>query len=183
MVPLPHHPADHLPKLPAAVRVQTGRGFVQEQHGRVGHQGARQVEAAAHPAGVGLDRAAAGLNQIELLQQLGGAAARAAPAEVIEPADHVEVLEPGQMLVHRRKLSGQSDLAAHVARSPHHVGAGNQGAAGIRGDQGGQNGHGGGLARPVGAEHAEHRALRHGEVETCQGGDPGRTVWRARWLE
>ena len=146
-------------------------GSSQEQHRRVGHQGARQVEAAAHPAGVGLDRAAAGLDQIELLQQLGGAAARAGPAEVIQPADHVEVLEPGQVLVHRRELSGQPDPAAHVARGPHHVGAGHPGAAGIRGDQGGQNGDGGGLARPVGAEHAEHRALRHGEVETGQGGD------------
>jgi hypothetical protein len=57
-------------------RVEAGGGLVEEEHGRRGHQRRRQVDAAAHPAGVLADEPVAGVVERELLEQLVGAAAR-----------------------------------------------------------------------------------------------------------
>ena len=44
------------------------------------------------------------------------ALARLWPAEVVEPPDHLEVLEAGQVLVDRRVLAGEPDLLANLRR-------------------------------------------------------------------
>ena len=100
--------------LGAAARVEARGRLVEEQHRRVGHQRAGEVETASHAAGVRLGRAVGGVDEVELRQQLAGALAAAPPAQVVEPADHVEVLEAGEVLVDRGVLPGQPDAPADL---------------------------------------------------------------------
>ena len=66
---------DRLPQADAAARVQARRRLVEEQDRRVGDQRGREVEAAAHAAGVGLGDALGGVGEVEALEQLAGARA------------------------------------------------------------------------------------------------------------
>ena len=45
---------DHAPEVGATRGVEAGRGLVEEEHRRPVHERGREVEPAAHPAGVGL---------------------------------------------------------------------------------------------------------------------------------
>ena len=62
--------AQHLPQVGAAARVETGGRLVEEQHRRRRDQADREVEPAAHAAGVGLDRPVGGVGQREPLEQV-----------------------------------------------------------------------------------------------------------------
>ena len=54
-----------------AARVETGSRLVEEDHLRVADQRHREVEPAPHPAGVRRHRPLDGVDQVELLEQLG----------------------------------------------------------------------------------------------------------------
>ena len=95
--------------------VEARRRLVEEDHGRPGDERRGEVEAAAHPAGVGAHEPLAGVGEAERREQLAGALAGRAAAEVVETADHLEVLEAGQVLVHGRVLAGQPDSLAEPA--------------------------------------------------------------------
>ena len=73
---LAHPVADDLPHAEPAARVEPGRRLVEEEQARPADQGAGEVEAAAHAAGVGLDDPVGGVGQGELLEQLVRAAPR-----------------------------------------------------------------------------------------------------------
>ena len=115
-----HARLDRLPELEAAARVEPGGGLVEEQHRRAGHQRRGEVESAAHAAGVGLRQAVGGVGEREALEQLARALLRRAAAEVVEPPDHLEVLEAGEVLVDGRVLArrGRSARAAPPRPSP-----------------------------------------------------------------
>ena len=82
---------------------------------------AGEVEAPAHAARVGLGEPAARIRELEALEQLIRSLARVAAAHVVEPADHLEVLASGQVLVDRRVLTGEADLRAKLGRVLHDV--------------------------------------------------------------
>ena len=65
--------ADDVPDGAAAARVQAGGGLVEEDEARIAHQPHRQVQLAAHPAGVGRGAGGGGLDQVEALEQVRGA--------------------------------------------------------------------------------------------------------------
>jgi hypothetical protein len=148
---------------PTRERVEAGRGFVQEQHLRVADQGSGQVQAAPHAAAVGADRFAAGVGEAEALQELGCAHARVAGAQVVQAAEHLQVLAAAELLVEGRVLAEQTDAQPYVVGRALHVVARHLGAALVRAQQGG-------LARAVGAEHAVDAAGRDPQVEPIQGG-------------
>jgi hypothetical protein len=145
-----------------------GGGFVQEEHLRVGDEGRRQIQSSAHAAAVLPHRLAAGVGEAEALQQLVGAHARVAGAEVVEAAEHLQVLVAAQLLVQGRMLPEQSDAQAHLVRLAHHVLPGHLDTAAVRPQQGGQDPDQGRLARAVRAEHCVHGAARDREVEPVQ---------------
>ena len=103
---------DRLPQAQPAARVEPGGRLVQEQHRRAEHERGGEVEPAAHAAGVGLRGPLGGLGEVEALQQLVRARARVRAGHVVELADHLEVLEAGQVLVDRGVLAGEPDLGA-----------------------------------------------------------------------
>ena len=159
---------DRLPEADAAARVEPGGRLVEEEDRRPGDQGGGEVEAAAHPARVGADEAVGGFVEVEALQQLGGAGARLALRQVVEAADHLQVLGPGQVLVHRRVLTGEADLGPQPRRLAGDVEAGDAGAAAVGREQRGEDADRGRLAGAVGPEQAEHGAGRDLQIDAVE---------------
>ena len=157
--------ADDVPEREAAARVKAGGRLVQEQHLGPADQAGPEVEAAPHPARVGLDGAVGGVGELEPLQHLVGPAPGLVLAQVVEPADQVEVLAPGEVLVDGRVLAGQADDRAQGLGVADDVVAGHPGRAPVGEEQGGEDPDDGGLAGPVGAEQAEDGPGRGGQVD------------------
>ena len=108
--PLGHEALDELPEAESAPGIEAGRRLVEKEHGRPRNKRAGEVEPSAHAAGIRLHDAVAGLRQVELLEQLVRAFAGGSPAHVVEPPDHLEVLEAGHVLVDRGVLARNADL-------------------------------------------------------------------------
>src|SRR5918996_4488417 len=64
---------DDGPELLAAVEVETGGRFVEEQDRRTGPERRAQIEPPAHATGVRARGTLGGIGEVELLEQLGGA--------------------------------------------------------------------------------------------------------------
>ena len=163
--------ADDVPHAEPAARVEAGRRLVQEQEPRPPDEGAAEVEPAAHAARVGLDDAVAGVGQVELLEQLVGPSPGLGRRQLVQPAEHPQVLAPGQVLVDRGELAGQADDLAELVRLLDDVEAGHRRPPGVGLEQGGQDPDGGGLAGAVGPEQAEDGALGDGQVEAVESAD------------
>ena len=80
---------------------------------------------------------------------LVGTATRLAVRELVEPAEHPEVLAPGQVLVDRRVLAGEADQLAHGLCVPKDVQIADRGAAGVEAEQRREDPHRRRLARAV----------------------------------
>ena len=113
---LGHQALDHLPQAQPAARVEAGRRLVEEQHRRLGDERGREVEPAPHAARVGLRRPLGGVDEVEALEQLAAAGLRRAPAAAVQPPDHRQVLEAGQVFVDRRVLAREPDPLAQPRR-------------------------------------------------------------------
>ena len=132
-------------------KVEPGRRLVEEEHRRPRHERRGQVEAPAHAARVGADEPSAGLDEVEGGQQLVGAGARWAAAHVVEQADHLEVLEAGQVLVDRCVLPGQADVLTNALRLALDVDPGDPRLARVGAEERRQDADGRCLACAVGA--------------------------------
>lgn len=163
-----HQVLNHVPQRHPVAGVQAGRRLVHEHHRGPHHQCRRQVQAAAHTAGVRLRGAVGGLREVELLQQLPRPGLRRLSAHLVELPDHLEVLPAGQILVHRRELARQAYLAAYLVRVPQHVDPGHDRLAAVRLQQRRQHAHRRGLARAVRTQQPQHRALGHVQVHSVQ---------------
>src|SRR5207253_207363 len=127
-----------------------------------------QVEATAHPAGIGADETVAGLGEVEGRQELASARTRASSAEVVEPPDHLEVLEAGQVLVDGGVLAGEPDSLAHLWGVAHHVEARDARGAVFGQQQGRQDANGRRLAGAVRAEQPEDTARLDAEIDAAK---------------
>jgi hypothetical protein len=133
------------------------------------HERRGEVQPPAHAAGVRLGGALGRVHEIEALEQLVRAGARVLAGHVVELADHLEVLEAGQVLVHGRVLAREADAGSERRGLLHDVEAGDAGAATVGLEQRGQDAHRGGLAGTVGAQQAEDAPGPGGEVHATQG--------------
>ena len=163
--------ADDVPHAEPAARVEPGRRLVEEQEPRSADQRAPEVQPAAHPARVGLDDAIAGVGEVELLEELVGAAPGLGRRQLVEPAEHPQVLAPGQVLVDRRVLAGQADDLAELVGLLDDVEAGDGRSSGVRLEQRRQDPDRRRLARAVGSEQTEDGALGDLEIEPVEGAD------------
>lgn len=169
MVPLGDQFLDDIPQIEPGTRVETGGRLVEEQHRRIGHQRARQVQAPAHTAGVALHRTVGGVAEPEAVEQFAGPVLTALGAEVVEPADHLEILEAGEVFVDRGILAGGADARAQGLWIVEYVDARDGGGALIGYQQSGQNANSRGLSRAIGAEKRGDGTFRNGQVESVQG--------------
>ncbi len=136
-------------------------------------EGRCYVEPPAHAPGVGLRRAARGAEEIEALEKLARALSNERPRQVVEPADHLEVLLAGQVLVHRGELAGEPDETADHLRFRADVVTEHTGHAGIVGDDRCEDPHDRGLARPVRPEQSEHGSCLDLEGDAVDGAHIG----------
>ena len=150
---------DLLPHVRAHLRVEAGRGLVEEQHARARHERKRHVEPALHAAGEPAHDPVRRVAEAEALEQLVDAGVELAPRDPVEPSAELEVLA-------RRRLTVGSSALCHDARqSPHlrglgrHVVARHASAAGVGTRERRGDAHGGRLARAVRAEKTEDGAL------------------------
>ena len=162
------HRLDRLPQRDPAARVEPGRRLVQEDHRRLGDQRRREVEAPAHAARVRLDEPVARLVELEPVEQRARPLGRALLAEVVEAADHLQVLEAGQVLVDRGVLPRQADLSPQRRRVVTDVEAHHARRAGGGREERGQDPDRGRLAGAVRAEQAEHRPALDAQVDSAE---------------
>ena len=106
--------------------------------------------------------------EVEPLQQLVGPLPGRLRAELVELADHLDVLAAGQVLVDGGELAGQADLPPHLVGVLQYVDARDDGPAAVGLEQGGQDPYGGGLPRAVRPQQAEDGAFRHIEIHSPQ---------------
>src|SRR5690606_24718121 len=145
--------------------VESGCGLVEED--QVGSDDDRggDVDPAAHSSRVLLDLSVGRLFERERLEQFGGTAASVLAGVAPETGKQHEVLQPGQVLVHRGELAGQADAAPHRLGLTHDIVAEDSGLPCIRLEQGGQHPNHGRLAGAVGTEDAVDHPRRHLEVD------------------
>jgi hypothetical protein len=159
---------EHAPQLVACAWVEAGGRLVEEEHGRVGHERRGEVEPAAHAARVLLGEAVAGVAERELLEQLVGAALGRLAPEVVQLADHHEVLAAGEQAVDGRVLRGEADAAADLLGLGHDVVARDPRAALVGRAERGEDADGGRLAGSVRAEQPADRACGHRQVDAAE---------------
>jgi hypothetical protein len=74
----------------------------------------------------------AGFGEVELLEQLPGAAAGVRAREAGQPPHHAQVLLAGLQVVDRRVLAGEADTASDLMAVTNDVEARDPGLAGVR---------------------------------------------------
>ena len=164
-----HQLADHIPHAEAASRVETGRGFVEDQQPRLGDERRREIEPAAHAARVGLHDPVGRIGQVELVEQLVGAGPGLRGRQLVQSPEQPQVLAAGEVLIDCRVLTGQADEPADLVGLANHVESGNGGASGIGLEERGQDPDGRGLARAVRAKEPEDGPLGDLEIDTVEG--------------
>ena len=123
--------ADRGPHLRSGARVEPGRRLIEEDQRRLGDEARREVEAAAHAAGVLGDGLLRGIRQPELLEELGGLAPGRRPAQALQAREQHEVLGARQHLVERGELPREADELANDLRLAHDVVTEDASSAGV----------------------------------------------------
>ena len=159
---------DDLPHGAPAARVEPGGWLVQEDDPGLADQRHGQIQPAPHAPGIGGQRFAGRLGQIEFLEQRGGALPRLALTQVVQFAHQHQILETGEQSVHGGELPGDADRGTHRVRLPGQLFPGYPGLARIRSAQRGQDAHGRRLPGPVRAEQREDRALLDVQVDAVE---------------
>ena len=85
-----------------------------------------------------------------------------------EPTDEQEVLATGEVFVDRGVLPRQTDAAAHAVGIFGDVDPGHERLTGIGLQDGGEDAHHRRLARTIGAEQTQHRAVGNTDVDTVE---------------
>ena len=128
--PVAHEHPQHVPEIAPAARVETRRGLVEEEHRGRDDEARGEVEAAAHASRERLHEAVGRVGQVERFEQVVGAWLRRLRRQVVEPADHHEVLPRAQEPVDGRLLRGDADARPHRVGVVHDVVAGDGRAPG-----------------------------------------------------
>src|SRR2546427_2613064 len=105
---LPVKATQILPHRDPRLRVEAGRGLVQEQDSRVVHEAGTQVEPPPHPARVRVGPAVRGVLQLQDIEELLDALLNERVGHVIEPPDQPEVLAA-------RGFSGDPDRWSRIS--------------------------------------------------------------------
>src|SRR5207253_2229545 len=95
--------------LVTAARIESCSGLVEEEDPRAREQARREVQAPAHPAGIGPGGPVGRIGEVEALEQRGGAPTSFPSGEAEEAAEHEEVLAAAEDLIDRRELSGKPE--------------------------------------------------------------------------
>src|SRR2546422_7665772 len=160
-----------LPHRDPRLRVEAGRGLVQEQDSRVVHEAGTQVEPPPHPARVRVGPAVRGVLQLQDIEELLDALLNERVGHVIEPPDQPEVLTSREVSVDPDRLSRVADDAPDLRPIALDIEARDvDGAARLR-EERRDDPDDRRLSGPVGPEETEELALAHGEADVVDGLD------------
>jgi hypothetical protein len=162
---------DLLPHARPRLRVEAGRGLVEEEDLGPVDDAEPHVEAAPHAAGVRPGRPVGGRLEVELLEDLDRAGPGLGDRHPVEPALQDELTAAGLGRVGRAALRDVADPLPDQLRLAPEVGAGDGRITRRGGDQRRQHPQGRGLACPVRAEEAEDLARADVEVDAGDGLD------------
>ena len=161
---------DVFPNGIAALRVQADGGLIQEQHLGIVQQAAGDLQAAFHAPGEGFHQGLAPVRQVDDLKHLLHALFQHRAGDVIEQAVELEILFCRQSIIQRWVLEDDADGAPHLGRVLDHIMPGQGGTATAGLEQGAEDLDGGRLARPIGADKAEHLTLADAEAHLIDRG-------------
>ena len=161
---------DRAPHLGPARRVEAGRRLVEEDDRAVHDQAGREVEPAAHAAGVGPDLAVGGVLDPEAGEQLVGARERVAPWRASAGA-RAGAGSRARSGARRARPAGRRARSARARRAGSRTTSwpATNARPAVGASERGEDADGGRLAGAVVAEQAEHGARLDGEVQAAQG--------------
>src|SRR5690606_4463432 len=149
--------------MPPALRVEADGGFVEEEHARAVHEGARELEPTLHAAGERPHPATAyRLERGPCQRVLDGPSALLA-WDVVEHGVDLQVLARREAVVEGGVLEHHAQDSPHRGRVTLHVVPHDAGAPLTGAHQRGEHVHGGGLAGAVGPEEREELSWGNGE--------------------
>ena len=155
--------------------IEAGERLVEDEQLGIVQQGRGDEHALAHAFGVGRDgRVLPGL-EMEQLEQPRGLGFNERLAEAAEPADQLQVFEPGEVVV---EMGFFGDVAEGGAEGDHvlaNILAFEEHPAVVGPQHAGDDFDGGGFAGAVGAEEADDFAGRHLEADTLDCGNAAKT--------
>ena len=106
-----------LAELRAAGRIKAGGRFVEEDDGWIGQQRSRDADALAHAAGELLDFLVGLLAEPDFFEPEVDSLVDFGGGEIVPHADEPEELTHGEVVIHRRRVGREADVAEHVPRS------------------------------------------------------------------
>ena len=127
-------------------------------------------DALAIALGEGADELALDLGQPAAFEDIVDAFAALPAVDALDAGAEVEVFVDAHFFIEGAAFGHVADLGANGDRVPENIEPGDGGAAGGRGEIASQDAHGGGFARPVGAEEADDLAGRHVEADVADRG-------------
>src|SRR5262249_41953591 len=151
-------------------RVQAAGGFVEDQQGGIVDQRLRNPEPSAVAVRKRGDQLAVRLAERGLLFHLFKSGTQVLGADPAQLGDERKVPAHRHLAVERRIIGKKADALTNLVRIFHHIVAVDLDAPGGRQQHAAEHLQGGGLARSVQAQKADHFALGDLEVEILNGG-------------
>ena len=164
--------ASHLfPQGESTHGVESGGGFVEEQHGGFVNERQGQVEATTHSARVRAHATFGGRGQSDAFEQFVASRPAGTLRQSVENGLQIQEFAAGHEGIDGGILQRHTDGSTNFVRFLHHVESGH--VCGTRRglQQRGEHAHDGALARPVGSEQPEDLAGVHLEVDAVDGFD------------
>ena len=158
-------PEEPVPHDVTRLRIEPGRGLVEQQHVRVVHERAGDRQPALHAARKRLDFARSALVQLDELEQPVGACSYLAARQSEVAAVDDQVLAHRQLVVERVLLWNDAQAAANLRAVGDGVQVENAERPRGRRRDAADHAHGRALPRSVRAEKAERFAALHVEVD------------------
>ena len=160
---------DQSPHLPDLGGVEPGRGLIEDEHGRLGHQRRRQPHALPEPPGKLTDRPLANLRQPAALQSPLHRALPSRPPQPGKAGPELQVLVHPHLHVEGSRLRQVADGPLDVAAAGDHVAAVDPKLARRRAQIATDHADRGGLTGTVGTEEADHLAPGDLEIDRIYG--------------
>ena len=168
---LPLESEEAVPQDVPGLRVQTGRGLVEEQQLGVVDEAAGDDQPALHAAGEVLDLVGPALAQLGEVEQLSGPLPHLCAAQSEEPPVDPQVLLDGELLVEQVLLRAVADACPDLLPVDGRVETEDAQLAARHRRDARDHPHRRGLPRPVGSEEPERFTLAHLDVDGVDSGE------------
>src|SRR5699024_10701470 len=162
-------PANVLPQVRSALRIEPGARLVQEHQTRVVYQAEHDVESALLPAGERVGQPLLEIGQIEAVHELVAASASLCPGQAVELTLEFDLLEYLRLARGAATLSDVAAAPTYLERADAQVVPRNRRLARRGRESSGEHAPCGRLARTAGPEDTDEFALADVDVDAAHG--------------